>query len=232
MAEPEFVERLGLGSHEMISLVGGGGKTTTLFELGNQLDGRVILTTTTRMGSDQTSDHPRLVAPSIDVLDQELDRHGTVLVWSSVEAHKAVGVSPEEVDEWFDMADHVVVEADGSRRKPFKAPGDHEPVIPSRTTLVCVVMGIRALGEPIAEVCHRPERVAALAICEPADVLTPERAARVITHTEGGMRNVPDGARALLIVTGVGADNLATARRLAEIVEPSLSDVLLVDLAG
>ena len=37
---------------ELISLVGGGGKTTTLFTLGEQLAGTTVLTTTTKMGRE------------------------------------------------------------------------------------------------------------------------------------------------------------------------------------
>jgi len=38
---------------ELISLVGGGGKTKTLFTLGEQLAGTTVLTTTTKMGAEQ-----------------------------------------------------------------------------------------------------------------------------------------------------------------------------------
>ena len=38
------------GERHLISLVGGGGKTTLLHALGNQLLGRTVLTTTTKMG--------------------------------------------------------------------------------------------------------------------------------------------------------------------------------------
>ena len=58
MVEPialdELASALRLGSHELVSLVGGGGKTTGLFALGDQLGGTVVLTTTTKMGRVRT----------------------------------------------------------------------------------------------------------------------------------------------------------------------------------
>ena len=59
--------------------------------------------------------------------------------------------------------DHLVVEADGSRRMPFKAPLEYEPVVPSRTTTLVACVGAAALGAVISEQCQRPERVAAVA---------------------------------------------------------------------
>ena len=55
MLEPMAVDALAsaleLPEQGMISLVGGGGKTTALFALGRQLPGTVVLSTTTKMGS-------------------------------------------------------------------------------------------------------------------------------------------------------------------------------------
>src|SRR5262249_57619382 len=57
----------------------------------------------------------------------------------------------------------ILDEADGSRTRPFKAPADHEPVIPEETTLVIAVVGADVLGQPLdGEHVHRPARVSAL----------------------------------------------------------------------
>ena len=46
--------RLGLGAHEHVAIVGGGGKSSLLFALGRELPGRVVMTTTTRIFAAQT----------------------------------------------------------------------------------------------------------------------------------------------------------------------------------
>ena len=63
--------------------------------------------------------------------------------------------------------DNVVVEADGSRRLPFKAPAEFEPVIPSSSTLVISTIGADSLDQVISDCCHRPNLVADLAECMP-----------------------------------------------------------------
>ena len=56
------------------------------------------------------------------------------------------------------LFDFILVEADGAKRKPIKAPADYEPVIPSSTTLVIGVIGLDALGKAIdEETIHRCE---------------------------------------------------------------------------
>lgn len=195
---------------ELIAIVGGGGKTTALFHLTHAFGGRTIATTTTRMGHGQHGGLPNLIAPAAPTLAAALD-DGPVLVWGRRGAHKAVGVSPERCDIWFsdtDLCDNIVVEADGARHHPFKAPGPLEPVIPVTTTTVISVIGADALGRVIADQCHRPLRVAALAGCSPYERLTPERAARVLRSPDGGGRNVPAGARRIVVITKVPSPTL------------------------
>lgn len=180
---------------ELISLVGGGGKTTSLFTLGSQLQGTTVLTTTTKMGADQSMGYPLLIDPSDEEVAAAVARHPCVLAWKERDGHRAVGVSGETCDRWLSLADNLVTEADGSRKRPFKAPSDYEPVIPSKTTLVIGCIGASALGEPIAERCHRPELVAGLARCSVNDVLTPARAAAVLLHPNGSQKGRPPGAR-------------------------------------
>ncbi len=195
---------LGLGDHEHVCLVGAGGKTTLLFRIGASLDGRVILTSTTKMGTDRTGGLRPLFDPDDDELSSALDRVGRALVWKSDEGHKALGVTPETCDRWFDeLTDHVVVEGDGSRQQPFKAPAAYEPVIPSTATIVIHCVGAPALGGRVEEVCHRPERVGDLVGCRPEDELTVERAATVLTHPLGGGHNVPSAARRVVAINRV-----------------------------
>jgi len=222
MAEPitigELGAALGLGGHEHISFVGGGGKTTSMFALGHQLAGRVVLTTTTKMGRNRTGGYPVYFAPTDDELTGALDEHRSVLAWRADASHKALGVSPATCDRWFRLADHVLVEADGSRRHPFKAPQPFEPIIPATTTIVLACVGADALGRVIADQCHRPMRVAAIAACSPYERLTPARAARVLLSARGSQKNRPDGARFAVVVSRVDDKARSFVDELAEIV--------------
>lgn len=204
---PTLPQRLGLGDHELVSIVGAGGKSTILFALGHDLGAagsRVVLTTTTRVGADQPGD---LICWSADpaAVEAALDRGRPVFVAAARKPGKIVGLPPEAVDLLFRRADadFVVVEADGAAGMAIKAPAEHEPVIPGASTTVVVVASIAAVGRPISAVAHRPERLAALIGANPDALLTVEMAAAVLLHPRGGLKAVPEGARVAMVITGV-----------------------------
>jgi probable selenium-dependent hydroxylase accessory protein YqeC len=195
-----------LGDRSHVALVGGGGKSTLLHALGDRAHGRVVLTTTTKMGADQHAGRRVLLDPTDDEVGAAAEA-GPVVVWSRLDGHKAGGVDPVRCDAWFRRVDHVIVEADGSRRHPFKAPGPFEPVIPSSATLVISVIGADALGRVILDRCHRPLRVAALAGCRPDMRLEPRMAAAVILHERGAAGSIPPGADLAVAINQVTDTN-------------------------
>ena len=134
-------------------------------------------------------------------------RREQVMVWSRIDEPKATGVDPARCDAWFERIDHVLVEADGSRRRPFKAPADYEPVVPSTATMMISVIGADALGRVIADQCHRPLRVAALAGCRPDVRLEPWMAATVILHERGATKALPAGAELVVAINKVDDRN-------------------------
>lgn len=224
----DFPSGLSLGPHEHVAVVGGGGKTTLVHALGRGLTGSRILTTTTKMGFDQGGGLPTVLLdrdPSSAAVVAARD-HGLVMVWAALDEPVALGVDPELCDEWFRSVDHVVVEADGARRRPFKAPAHYEPVVPRSVTIVVSTIGADALDDVIERCCHRPEIVADLAGCEPTDRLTPERAAKVLLHERGNRRAVPPGARFAVATTKVDARRRPLVDRLDRALAAGRSDVL------
>jgi len=202
-------------SSHHIAFVGGGGKTTLLHAIGKQLKGKTILTTTTKMGSDQHKSLDILLNPEIEEI-YNIKAGLPVIVWKETQGPKAIGVEKNLCDKWFTIVDHVLVEADGSRKRPFKAPAGHEPVIPNSTTLMISTIGGDALGRVIADQCHRPLRVAALAECEPYQRLTPIRAAKVLLSERGNIKELPDESQMQIIVTKVTNENLVFVEELEE----------------
>ena len=163
-----WTDAFDLGPSEHVALVGGGGKTTTLWSLARELSGAgpTIVTTTTKAGAPP-ADVPLVdwEAPLPDHSLHELvaaafARSALIAVGSGVREGRLRAVSPEIADELFFRcgARYVVNEADGARMKPFKAPAEHEPVLASTTTLLVVVIGLDALGAPIEERALAPPR--------------------------------------------------------------------------
>ena len=223
-------EALGLGRRSLVALVGGGGKTTLLFALGRNLPARTLLTTTTRMGRDRNGGFPCLIGPTDDELVSALGRDDAVLAWRTTDERKALGFAPTEVDRWFatGAADHIVVEADGARRRPFTAPAPWEPPIPSASTHVVACIGADALGYVIADRVHRPLRVAAAAGCSPYQRLTPTRAARALTSEVGMLKNVPAAARFVVAVAGAEPDDPQVAELVAELDRRQTESLVIV----
>lgn len=229
-----------LRSHnELVAFVGGGGKTSLLFALGAALPGRRILSTTTRIFTAQMSRAEEVVFFTAEgakdaeaKISEALDRLGICLVVGGVAGDKAVGVPPELPGTWLARpdVDFVLVEADGSRMRPIKAPAAHEPVIPPETTLVVPVVGIDALDGRFADVTHRPEIAAELLGSVIDEQLSVGDVARLMAHPQGGLKGVPDGARVVPFINKVEtAVQLNAARQIAQqlLHTPRIERVLL-----
>jgi len=231
---------LGLtSSGELVSIVGGGGKSTLLFALAERADAgsRWVLSTTTRIFASQIVLAPahciagRGAAP--DALARHLDAGVSgLLVVGDVEGDKAVGIPPTLPAEILGhpRVDGVAVEADGSRRLPAKAPATHEPVIAIGTTLTVVVAGLDALEGPIERMAHRPERVAAIVGTAPEERLTPTTLAVLLAHPSGGLKGVPASARVAVVLNKADtSERVAWAREAAALLvrEPRIDRVLI-----
>ena len=80
-----------------------------------------------------------------------------------------------------ESADYVLVEADGSRGLPLKAPASHEPVIRSETDGVLGCIGLSAIGRPAGEVLFRRELLG----ISPEEPVTEELAVKILSSEEG-----------------------------------------------
>jgi len=234
-----IVEGLGLApSGELVAIVGGGGKSSLMFALAERLPGRGVMTTTTRIFSEQMSGAAEVCTLADADWRARLDAFESgLLVVGRVEGERAVGVRPELPAELLahPRVDWVVVEADGSRMLPVKAPGPHEPVIPIGTTLLVPVVGIDALAKSIGEIAHRPERVSAIAGLSVEDTLTPAALARLIASPEGGLKGAALAGRTAVLINKVeSASECALAREVADHVlrDPSVERVAIGALLG
>lgn len=235
-----FKELLGLGDHELISLVGGGGKSTLLFALGRELaeaGSRVILTTTTKMGRQQALAAPSICwSADVDCAIDALDGTGPVMLVADGDDHKVTGPPPDVVDRLFAMsgADYVIVEADGSRGRPLKAPADHEPVIPSATTTVVILVGVDAVGKQLSDAAHRIERAIAFTGLLPHHELTAADCEQILTHPDGLLRACPTAARVVVAITKVGPAQQAAAAELRHrlATHPRIAHVALFERAS
>ena len=216
---------LGIGDQELVAFIGGGGKTSLLLQLAHELVGRapVLITTTTKLGIDQSEGCT--ACWSVEAAAAALgDRPGRpVCLFAGHDGRKVHGLDPEQVDDLYlsRIAPYLLVEADGSRRRPLKAPSAHEPVVPQQASLVIVVVGIDAVGATYAEAAHRPSAAVRLSGGRVDDPITARAVAGIVTHPEGGLKGIPDAARVVVAITKVDEAAAAHARTVRELVAGS-----------
>lgn len=239
-----LAEAIVVGSAELVAFTGGGGKTSLMMALSEELSGGVVMTTTTRLSESQVRLMPEVIrfsptelggssaaGPEMEVvlghaelyrkITKSLVRSGRCLVVGEPYGDKVIGVPVDLPGLLFSRDDvaYVLVEADGSRRKPCKAPGPNEPVIPPEATVVLPTAGIDAIGKPISEIAHRPERVKAITGLEIDQPMTVGALARLLTHQKGGLKGIPLKARVVPFINKVDSDDLLDkAREVARLI--------------
>lgn len=193
-----------------LALVGAGGKTSALFRLGRELSASpgsaAWLSASTHLGVEQTAWADRHVVVLPGTLPQPSDAAGiTLFTGPDGDDERAAGLSLEQLDHLASQADvlerPLIIEADGSRRRPLKAPAAYEPALPAWIRTVVVVAGLTGLGHPLDEqMVHRPERFAVLSGLAIGQEVTPAALANVLLHPQGGLKDIPPAARRIALL--------------------------------
>ena len=222
-AFPSIIEALGLEDRRDVRLcaAGAGGKTTLLKRLAAEYKERgipVAVTTTTRMYAEE---EPRfLLEPSPVKMGEILEREGVVFLGRKDRDGKMKAPEKEWMKDILALPFPVLVEADGSRRLPLKAPGEREPVFPEETTHVVYVYGMGALGRSLGEVCFRPERVAAILGRSVEGLVREEDIALLAGHPLGGRKGVREAWHFTVALTQADLPGgLEAARRISRMTE-------------
>jgi molybdenum cofactor cytidylyltransferase len=199
-----LADALRLPRQPVIAFVGAGGKTTALFSVARALAPAVV-TTTTHLAIPEAADADRhVVWAADDSLGSvgPIDDSGVVLLTGP--PHEGTGrLSGLDAHQWVALrrwcSEHdrpLLVEADGSRRRPLKAPADHEPVIPPDVDAVVVMAGMLGCGLPLDDNhVHRAARFSTLSGCPAGALVTPDALAAALVHPDGGLKHIQPGVR-------------------------------------
>ncbi len=237
-----------------IALVGSGGKTTALFQLARRLsrlapagsgpakentgERPVIVTATAHLRVDQVrlADSHWIGETPEDLGGLEKNLRGVMLVTGPVTGSRSMGLNNDTVA-WLHSlclrhAIPLLIEADGSRQRPLKAPAAYEPPIPGFVEAVAVVAGLTGLGKPLGEeFVHRPEVFARLSGLAMGDIITPEALLRVLAHPDGGLKNIPAQAGRLVLLNQADTAELqAQASALAGDLLAAYHSVIIASL--
>ena len=186
------------GKKHTICLVGGGGKTTVMYELAAAwatCGRKVLVLTSTHIL--QPADGS-FAADATEVYDLWQQGRYAVIGTPELSTGKLTAPSPGLYNELQLQADVILCEADGSRHKPCKAPAAHEPVLLPDCDMVLAVAGMDALGRQLAQACQRPQLAAELLGCSLDSVIDEQMLSVLLLSEQGARKNV--GARAYYIV--------------------------------
>ena len=145
--------KLDIEKYPVIAVVGGGGKTSLIYRLNEELQAlgkKVIISTTTHMAYDPML--PLVKSTCIERVPEILKEHGFAAVADIEETSgKMCAIEETALKKLVSLCDVMLIEADGAQRKPLKVPADWEPAIPDFADVVVSVIGLDCLGKPICE---------------------------------------------------------------------------------
>lgn len=238
-----LVQALRLPAASSVAFIGAGGKTTAMFQAARALSGDeasepVIVTATSHLGIWQTklADQHIITKTPAPVEDLEHGWKGVILITGELEGERTKPVN-HDLLQWLQQfcgyhSIPLLMEADGSREKPLKAWAEHEPPIPLFVDFVVQTVGLTGLGKTLSkENVHRTELFSKLSGLHLGEAITTNALVRVLTHPEGGLKNIPDDARRVVLLNQADAQELqSTAQGLAHSLIPSYDSVIISSL--
>lgn len=186
------------GKKHNICLVGGGGKTTVMYELAAAWAacGRKVLVLTSTHILQPADGSFAADAAAVHNLWQQ--RRYAVIGTPELATGKLT-LPPQSVYEALKLqADVILCEADGSRHHPCKVPAEYEPVLLPDCDMVLAVAGMDALGNSLQQACQRPQLAAALLGCSAEKIIDAQMLVALLMSEQGARKNV--GTRGFYIV--------------------------------
>jgi probable selenium-dependent hydroxylase accessory protein YqeC len=186
-----------------------------------QLNKKVLVTTTTAIFCPENSDSDRTILTNKpDQFIGPAESGITCLGSTHTAENKLLGIDPEHINLLFrkNIFDLILVEGDGSKQKPIKAPAEHEPVIPSETTKLLGLIGLDALGHTIDDNhVHRPEQFCRITGHTENKIITSFSIAGLITSEEGLFKNAPHPCQRYVLLNK--ADSAETEQHAKNIIK-------------
>ena len=221
VAEDDVVRSLGIAPGQSVAAVGGGGKTSLLTAIARQFHAQsgspAILTTTTKIFAPPPEERTHLVLGDAATLAKNLRpymdacgvswfarrREGKAPVpgQESEQRMKLGGFAPQEIARLKLTDALTLIEADGARRLPIKAPGPDEPVLPENLDAVLGVVGLDALGAPLNQThVFRPEALSQICSLQIGEEITAEAVGKLCAHPDGLFHKAGAGTRKWIVI--------------------------------
>lgn len=246
----QLIKALRYSEPSSLAFVGAGGKTTALFRAARELSttssnerslNTILVTTTTHLGTWQSTraDHLIIVNSLSEIanLERRLPR-GVVLLTGFEKNNLLDGLTPKLIERIRVLAEHhnlpLLIEADGAHTRPLKAPAEYEPAIPDFVKHVVVIAGLQGLGKPLTEeFVHRPEKFGEYSGLHPGEEITDNALVKVLLHKNGGLKNIPSGARRIVLLNQADTSRLQSkGKDISEQLVPTYNSSVIASLSG
>ncbi len=217
-----------LPSPGLVTLIGGGGKTSLMYYLvaGLKASGAVAFAAATaKLFTPEGAGHRTVLVGSLAEFRRAVEELRScpeiVTVARGIAdgaPHKLAGLATEWLDALAGELPSVrfIVEGDGSAGLPLKGHLPHDPVVPAATRLLVPVIGAEVIGRPLAADCvHRPARAAELVGVAEGETMTTAMIVTILLHPEGYLHNCPPGACVVPFVNKAEGEAVRPAEELA-----------------
>jgi molybdenum cofactor cytidylyltransferase len=209
---------IGIGHGESVAFVGAGGKTRSMFALAREIEGRVILAATTHLGKWQADlADVHIIIHNPKDLDERLLSTGEKILFTGIvgDDDRLHGLDQHAVQKLQDLCKkhnlNLLIEADGARQRPMKAPADYEPVIPVGVDYVVVLVGLSGLGKPLnTSYVHHPQIFSSITGLEENQAISEIAVVRLLKSNNGGLKGIPEGCQKILFLNQADDDALSS----------------------
>jgi probable selenium-dependent hydroxylase accessory protein YqeC len=218
-------DSLEIMKYKVISITGGGGKTSLMFALGRYSaeNAFTLLTTTTKIFPPEKNECPFEIIAGPDDLIKALE--GSVRLPSMITAakersgEKLSGYTPEDIAEIVSKINtgRTIIEADGSRGLSLKAYEEWEPPVPAITDCHFIIMGADIFTEPVSAAnVFRFDILKNKFSMQAGEYLSFANCAATLSNRDEYLKNSPESALRILFINKC---DLLTDAMLAEISE-------------
>lgn len=203
----------------VVSLLGGGGKTTLLYEMagfGVQNGQKVLVTTSTHLYRPPEEWRDR----TLKEVERKFLAGCAAIIGSDCRDPKKIAMPEEQLFEAAQKkADLTLIEADGAKHLPCKVPAEHEPALLSCSDLVVGVTGLSALGQPLEKSCFRAKLAAERLGCPMDHRITEEDLAQLIAAGWGQQKDLDGRAFYAVLHQYEEKEHKEAVRKIAELLQ-------------
>ncbi len=200
---------------KVIAIVGAGGKTSLMRYLATKLPGTVVCTTSTKLFASESNffDQHLICETGKSVVPELPAEVKSVLITNAAietsSGMKLEGLTQAQLAILKQTCEErqlsLIIEADGAKKRPLKAPEAWEPPIPEFTDLVIYVLGLEGLLKPLSEkTVFRSQlfaKLTGLEIGEPVDL---SAILDYLKHSSGGQKGIPGRAKQIVVFNLAG----------------------------